>query len=449
MLSPREQELLTAHVDGELTPRQRCQVAQLLHRSGEARTLLAKLEDDVRQLRSLPRLNVPVDLSTALLETIATEKLRPGHRLRVPAQPPLPAPTYLPAWTGLAAAAAVLLLVGVGSFLLHTHSRSGLGSDERPGVALQQPGDDGADQEGAGKRAVVKKLDRPIQKDKPRPPDDGAKGREPHSTPPIESDPPERLFPHEDPAPARPDPAVLASGQREPSGKFERVELTLPTVLRLHNLDRPAQDRALFEQLHHATSWRIELPARDATRGFEHVRAALAKEKVQLLLDPAAQVRLPKPLWRTDYAIFLENVPLPNVMRVLRAVGMADQPGSDRKVEPRFDGALVLKPLSRRDRQELRELLGIDPVRVRPSLPVPVKIDIHRPLPEQTDELVMATLAGRGIPRPGTTQAITGFVTPLSGPRSRSAELKRFLDGRQIPRPGTLQVFLVLRNVGP
>src|SRR5581483_155901 len=116
MLSPHELELLTAHIDGELTRRQRREVNRLLEHSGEARELLRRLEDDSRRLRQLPARAVPADLSPALLDRAARlEVVRVSPRAR-----PAPAPASYPLWAGLAAAASVLLLVALAAFLLES-----------------------------------------------------------------------------------------------------------------------------------------------------------------------------------------------------------------------------------------------------------------------------------------------------------------------------------------
>src|SRR3954471_19702674 len=108
MLSLQELELLTAHVDGELTARQQRQVQHLLAQSGEARDLLARLETDSQRLRALPRLRVPEDLCGSVLAVIGREGKKPVS-LRRPAQRPV----VLRPWVGFAAAAAVLFAVGL------------------------------------------------------------------------------------------------------------------------------------------------------------------------------------------------------------------------------------------------------------------------------------------------------------------------------------------------
>ena len=116
MLPDHYRELLTAYVDGELTSRQRKAVSRLLHRSDEARKLLEQLQQDAEILRRLPRLHLDRDLSSQVLLTIHQRRLHPGrHRLAAP-------PPAFPVWTGMAAAAAVLLVIGIGSYVYFAHS---------------------------------------------------------------------------------------------------------------------------------------------------------------------------------------------------------------------------------------------------------------------------------------------------------------------------------------
>src|SRR2546430_372815 len=100
MLDERIRQLLTAHVDGELSVREREQVERLLHRSADARLLLQKLEGDAVRLRQLPRQNAPRDFSVAVLQRIS---------VRHPAQGATRAVLYrrVPRWARLGAAAAI------------------------------------------------------------------------------------------------------------------------------------------------------------------------------------------------------------------------------------------------------------------------------------------------------------------------------------------------------
>src|SRR5262249_26341209 len=119
-----------------------------------------------------------------------------------------------------------------------------------------------------------------------------------------------------------------------------------------------------------------------------------------------------------------------------------------RAAELRFDGSLVVKDLSRWDRAELRHLLGVDPVRVRPAPPKPPTVDIRKPLEQQTQAQVNDVLDGKRSPRPGTTQPeLSALVLHLLPSPTRAAEVRRFVEQRKPARPGTLQAFIVLRNL--
>src|SRR5262249_42955317 len=80
-----------------------------------ARALLARLQDDARRLRELPRVPAPLDLSTSVLAALAKKPRRP-----LPVSRPHPRPSRFPVWTGWAAAAALLPLVGLGPFLYYS-----------------------------------------------------------------------------------------------------------------------------------------------------------------------------------------------------------------------------------------------------------------------------------------------------------------------------------------
>ena len=440
MLSPEDLELLTAHVDGELTRRQRRHVNRLLDHSAEARELLGRLEADARRLRQLPVLQAPSDFAAAVLDRIAQRRRTPYVRPSRRSAEPVPFSPGL--W--LAAAAAVLLLIGAGSFLMHTGGDQADGPDRlvkagkekrpasRPDLNERTPVEpDGADQEGASPAVP------PVV---PAPKDQGV--------PPVAPSLPGRDKPPIGDAPER-DRTVLTSPKNDFAGKLEQIDLDLPEVLALHDLDQGPAAQKLTAELRNRPAHRVELLARDATRGFERLRAALLAHRVQLHFDPAVVARLKKPLWKTDYAVFVENVQPEQLAGVLRATGVADRDaGAKKPGEMRFEGPLVVKDLAALDRKELTGLLGLDPVATRPARPARLEVDIRQQLPDLTASQVANALDGKGVPRPGPAPEIAGYVTLLAGPRSRPAELKRFLESRKPAHPGTVQVFLVVRNLG-
>jgi hypothetical protein len=437
MLAERQIRLLTAYVDGELSPTQRRQAGRLLRRSEEARELLRRLQEDSRQLRALPRLAVPTDLSGPILASIGPSRPRPVSR-------PHPVRATFPAWTGWAAAAAVLLAVAVGSFF----SYSGTGPEGQGDSPLATaPGDNGKDERVVPDGRLAKKVDQPP--DDPWPDDVTIPEGPPDPPEPPEKkiDPPVRPI---KPVSDRLEGPVLTSPSKEPGVKIERVELALPTIHQLADLDRPEAVRRLREQFAAAPAFRVELPARDATRAFTRIRAAATRVGLALVIDPTAQARLRKPQFRHDYAVFVENITPADLVVLLRTVARADRLAAAKKpAEQRLGGALVVRELSEWDQKELSNLLGVDPVRVRPTAAKKqAGLDIRRPLDEQTGANLAALLDGIQGARPGVKQPErAGLVVPLTGPRSRSLEVRRFLDQRTPAQPGTVQVFLVLRNL--
>lgn len=68
-----EIQLLTAFVDGELTPRERKAVHRLLNRSSDARAMLQQLQENAYKLKQLPAHRLPPDFAAAILQAIQTE----------------------------------------------------------------------------------------------------------------------------------------------------------------------------------------------------------------------------------------------------------------------------------------------------------------------------------------------------------------------------------------
>src|SRR5260370_12771467 len=100
MLTESCRELLTAYVDGELTPRQHKAVLRLLQQSAEARDLLRQMQRDSEALRQLPTPRLEHDLSAPVGQIIADRRVAPGSApppLGLPTPPIPPPPPFYPA----------------------------------------------------------------------------------------------------------------------------------------------------------------------------------------------------------------------------------------------------------------------------------------------------------------------------------------------------------------
>lgn len=431
MLADRDLQLLTACVDGELSPGQRRHVDRLLERSPEARETLRRLEADSRNLIELPRVTAPADLADSVMSAVGKTRPRPTPRPR-----PVAVRTF-PAWTGLAAAVLVLVVGGLGSFLAYfPNSDAG---------AVTKKGREDTDRPNPDNGGLVKNVPAPKSPDR----DDPAVPEEPEAPdrePPMKT--PDKPRPIHKPIVERPDEPLFGDGTIEPFSKLERVELPLPEVLKLHDLAKADEAKKLRKELTGSSAVRVELPAKNATRAFERVKAILEARKIALVIDPVAKKKLETPQFTHHYGLFLENVTADDLTELLAAIGKLDREAGEKKAsEQRFDGSLVVKVASSHDEQELTALLGVDPIRVRPAPPKPSGIDLRRPLSDQTEAQVEGVLEGKLAPRPNSTQPRQSVLVTSLGTRSRSPEIKRFLEARKPAREGTLQVFLVLRQL--
>ena len=113
MLRDRYCQLLTAYVDGVLSPRRRKTVLRLLEKSAEARTILQQLQENAKRLQDLPQHQLSTEFPALVMGQIQTLK---------PPASPVPASGYIPTWMGVTAAAAVLFLVALGSYFFF-HSK--------------------------------------------------------------------------------------------------------------------------------------------------------------------------------------------------------------------------------------------------------------------------------------------------------------------------------------
>jgi hypothetical protein len=123
MLPERYSQLLTAYLDGELSPRRRRAVLRLLRKSGQARALFRRLQQDSRRLRALPAAGPVPDLAPRVLHAIAHQGLHPVPDPAAAAAAAV-APTAASAWAGwvgLAVAASLLLAITSLSFTFFSH----------------------------------------------------------------------------------------------------------------------------------------------------------------------------------------------------------------------------------------------------------------------------------------------------------------------------------------
>lgn len=447
MLRDRYRQLLTAYVDGELSSRQRRHVARLLRRSPEARQLLQQLQADAHALRQLPPPPLPADLSSPVLRHIAERRLVPGQRRIVSAASTPPWMGPLASW---AAAAAVLFLLGVASYLYFAAS-------------LDQPAKEELTQKQSGSASVAPPSPRShppkiapehgsrIVKNDPetterKPPKvDGGKHLADNGKPrggnakPIPADEP--------PSPPKQDTALTERLEMFP---LDRVPDLLPVITSVSELDRDAARKQFRAELGKDREFRIELPCPNGTKAMDRLGKAARTLRFGLLIDKHAQERI-KRKWKTSYVLYIEDVTPEELTCLVQQIGAEDRKSAAGKPAEAQIDRLVLTRMTARHRKELTALLGVDPAVAVPSETGPLGADPRKSLADVTERQIGQALAKQGgTPRPesGKPPEHIALVLPYNParPSSGSDEIKHFLQGRKPARPGTLRVLLVLRG---
>jgi hypothetical protein len=216
---------------------------------------------------------------------------------------------------------------------------------------------------------------------------------------------------------------VVGSGNGPGQVKPEAVQVALPVVLRLHDLDQPPGREKLAAELKADRVFRLELPCKDGSRAFARLQEVLKARHTTLLTDVVARDRLDRPRFKSSYAVYAEDLTPAELTDFLRQVSREDHKAAARRpADAHFNGDLVLTRMSSVDHKQLAELMGTDPTRAAPAE-------------------AKSQAASHG---PGRVVLVMAFSPVRSRPGS--AEIKRFLESRTPARPGTLSVLLVLRD---
>ncbi|MBI1913430.1 MAG: hypothetical protein HYS12_01540, partial [Planctomycetes bacterium] len=265
------------------------------------------------------------------------------------------------------------------------------------------------------------------------------------------SDPAGREKPSDDP------PGRISTGQVVEPIKPGEVTVWVPSLFKLRELTQETERKRLQQDLARDKAFYLELLCREGTHAFPRVQAALKAAGVDLLVDPLALARLKNPQFRTNYFVYLEDLTADELGKVLEGLGGPADTHFDPKKPAlgQFAGSdfnVVLFRMMPEHRKFLSLYLGVDLRQTGGKTPVPVGVDLSRPLAEQTADPVVGALAtGAARPSAGTSadkapQRWGLAMASGQAHRPQSSEVKRFLEGRKPPRKGTLQVILVLRG---
>lgn len=454
MLREQEIKLLTASVDDELTPTQQQELAELLQRSSEARRLLRKLKQDAQTLRAIPATPAPQRFAQKVLKTIQDRQVKP-------ARPQAEKRRAVSHWMVIATAASVLLLVGLASFLVIAavkKSRSNGGNvvpQAKNGTAPEQQNPEQRNPDkppvnnnpGAGKATPKDKgPDQP--KDNQNPPH---KRRDVVINPgraKLVQDSPELL-----PKGGSYYDELIAAPPQPPENP-DRVELILPTLLRIYQLDKPDPEALLIKTLKREEGTYVELLAKSSNDAFPLIQKVLTAQGIDVTSDGIVKKELENRKQRQDYVFFIENVNPEVLVQALQQLHRLDRRSYDRKRSSAqlFSGPpnLILTPLNGQHRRRLRLMIGTE---LQPLFPSPGeektedrgKVDARQPLAVQTGKSVEDAVKN-GRPAKKSTGTALAMVYRGSPSRHKSTEVIRFLKQRKPKQDGTVQVMLVLRT---
>jgi hypothetical protein len=428
MKSVKVRELLTAAVDGELTPAERKAAQRLLRESEAARVLFSQLKADAARLKNLPRVPAPPDLADNVLAAINVRAMTPTPL------PPSPRAHgrfswgWLPVWANMVAAAGVLLAITLGSYLYFSTSEQYVAS--RDNRTAQLPPVVVPDDGKVGQHSDI--VPDPHHRATEPAPDAVAHGGPELGPPPREmSQPNNRLT---SPIPIQEMPEI------EP---FDFSKIRVSLLIKPQELAVDADGRKkLVAEMKKDELIRLDLFCHSTPKALERVAAVLKSRGIATVTDGYALDRLQKKL-PTELMIFTEALTPDEVAQVLAALGTEDKDAG------LFD-TLVAAPFLEQDLVKLGRLLGLP--NVTSKLPKGKgSVDISKPLPEGTADHVAKSLSGMGggLPRPPKAErmAVAVAYSPANGNPTASREIKQFAERRGDRKPDAKPLMLVLKII--
>jgi len=424
-------ELLTAAVDGELSPAERKTAQRLLRESESARALFAQLKADAARLKSLPKVPAPADLTENVMSVIQDRAMSPTPL------PPSRKPaskfnwTALPIWVNLVTAAGVLIVISIGSYLYFSASERYY-RDQQKNVAKAPPAND---ENGALTGKTPPREKSPAVATEKRDPRPEVIALQPREVPEVGPSP--RIIDD-----------VITSPPNESMPEIESFQIDKIRVSNLFNLhdlsaDLTGQDK-LVGEMKKDELIRLDLFCRSTPKAFDAVLAALKARGLVVVTDAFAQDQLKKKS-PPELMIFTESLTPNEVAQLLVALGAEDKKSGAGE----FD-TLVAAPFLPADLTQLGKLLGVPNVTPKPPKGKPA-VDIRKPLPEGTANEVAATLSKMGTksasPAKSEKVAVVVAYSPMNANPTASREIKQFLDRRGDRKPDAKPLMLVLKTI--
>lgn len=422
MLPDDQLHLLTAAVDGELTPAEDRRVRLLLATSAEARVLYARLQADSDRIHNLTPAAPPPGLHTRIMARLPKAAPQP---VTTPA--PVPQrPSCLKPWVPVAVAAALLLGVAGSSFWYFSRP-----NHENPHSADTQT----ANADGATK-AVLPRETAPLPS-MPR----VADVMPDSNTVAVQPDAPVEPVGRDELPPPRPLNKDFNAFPPLPPVVFDVVRVRVPFLASASDLNREDVKLRLTDELGRNPAVRIDLFVKDAARGVELLRGAGKRSGLTVLADAVTQERM-KRKQASAYAVYGESLSAAELRDLLAKLAADD----GKAKEPVLDTVHVTAAQAA-DQKDLKDLLGVDPgLWKRPASPTTNATE-PKPISAGTGDQLTRTLTGRP-PKPGEKPAFLTTFTPAAFRThpAMSKELKEYLARRGERNASAVPVLIVIRQ---
>jgi hypothetical protein len=386
MLADDRIQLLTAYVDGELSPRQREAVLRLLYESSEAREIVRQLQENRHKLKQLPRRKLELDFAQQVLHAIAVAPPAPVPLPALPVRRPVATRIRWAPYAIAGLAAAVLFTVTLAGAL---YVALGLPED------LFNPGD------------VLAK-----------------KGPEPEPMPLVAEAP--KGEGRDDVTPARKGPNPLIG--RVVEGVYQQYAVHIPPErgfsFALDDLPKEQVATQVAAELKKSEALHLDVLVRNNPEAMHRLKAVLKKHKIELVIDPGSTSAMQKAPAKTELLIYAENLKADEWATILKELAH-----HDKKAHP-FQKVTVAS-LAPRERQQVTDLLGIDPT---------TRVD-----PKETAGIINPKVNPKAKNPPPKKDRVA-VVLPQEPQAKASEEVRQFLLQPARPEPGSIRVLVRIRQ---
>jgi hypothetical protein len=338
MLAPAQIELLTAYVDGELSPRDRHVVMRLINESSEARQVLMQLQENAHRIQQLPRHTLDAVFTAEVVQAVSRQPMEAAR----PRRPIALSLRWLP-YAAAGVAAAVLVVVAAGGVLYGALGLNWFGADNPD-------------------NAIVKGEEK---EEKPAPPvEDGDKLPSPKRTP--------------NPLPGKIVEGVLVQFAA-PMPPERAVAMTFQELS-----EKEQAAKRLAAEIKKNEKLQLDIVVRNNPQAIDRLKSALKPLGVKLAIDPSSEAALTKG-GKAEFLIYAENLKADELTNLLKQLA-----AEEKKTASPYD-KMKVSPLSKEERQTLVAFLG-EELDQREKANTQGNIDPKRPKPNPKAERVVVVL---------------------------------------------------------